>query len=398
MAANVGTLPFNEAIDFIKNKIDIPTETYQDITDDMHGRGFVVAGAMKQEIVADFHKSILKAIEDGTDIAEFRKDFDKIVKKHGWSYKGERGWRTSVILDTNLSSAYSAGREKQRRTEAVLTAFPNDEYITEDDELVRASHKAWHGTILPNNNEWWETHTPPNGWNDRCHKSPTADKTVNAPVEGTETDINPQTHVEITVPEGITPGFAFNPADAAWGRPTNKNLIDKSILVPAKGIKPLKHTDYNRKSTLPIDTTKAKAFKTDAKNETELRDYLNKSIGGQDGYSINPLKENIYESQAIADFIMDDKGSRLKGQEKYFPFIKDTIEKPYEVWVNFEQNLNNGKVLARQHYIKRLKISKSENIIIAASAVNNMWSAFQVFDSKDNSINKFRVGRMIYGR
>ena len=233
MGAKVRTLPFDEAIEFIRDKVNIPTETWADITDDMHGRAFVVAGAMKQEILADFHKSILDAVEKGTDIAQFRKDFDTIVKKHGWSYKGKRGWRTSTILNTNLSSAYAAGREQQRRTDAVLKAFPNDEYITRDDDRVRTLHASWNHVILPTTDPWWDTHTPPNGYGDRCTKQPTADDiTGEAPDDGTETFVNPSTGVETEVPAGIGPGFAFNPADAAWGRPTNKRLIEKTLNRP----------------------------------------------------------------------------------------------------------------------------------------------------------------------
>ncbi len=40
--------------------------------------------------LADFRAAVDKAISQGTTLAEFRKDFDTIVAKYGWSYNGSR--------------------------------------------------------------------------------------------------------------------------------------------------------------------------------------------------------------------------------------------------------------------------------------------------------------------
>lgn len=397
--AQVGQLPFNEAIDFIKGKIDLPTKSWADITDDMHGRGFVVAGAMKQEIVADFHSAILRAVEDGTDITEFRKQFDSIVSKNGWTYNGKRGWRSSIILDTNLSTAYSAGREKQRRVDSVLKAFPNDEYKTRGDSNVRPLHAAWKGTILPVNDPWWETHTGPNGYGCRCYKSPTAESPTGEAPEIEMIDFkNPTTGIVEKVPIGIDPGFAYNPADAAWGRSLNKKLIDQSELGKFTDIKPLTFKDYERPATLPLDSTKTIPFVKAATNEDELKSYLAKAIGGEDAYMVNPLGENIYLSQAITDHIMEDAAKRLNGRELYFPFIKELIEDPYEIWVNFAREEATGRVLARQKYVKRIQISKSKTIGLVADSINNMWTGLTFFTGNQASADKLRFGRLIYGR
>ena len=118
------SVPFKEAIDFFRQKVNLPTEKWTDLMNEMHSRAFVVAGAMKSELLSDMRTAIDDAISKGTTITEFRKAFDETVKKHGWDYKGNRGWRTGVIFNTNLRVAWSAGHYKQMTDPDVLKARP----------------------------------------------------------------------------------------------------------------------------------------------------------------------------------------------------------------------------------------------------------------------------------
>ena len=130
--AKYKNLPFNEAIKFFRQKINLPTEKWTDIMDGMHSRAFVVAGAMKSELLSDLRTAVDKAISKGTSLGEFRKDFDKAVKKYGWSYKGQRGWRTATIFNTNVRTAYAAGKYKQMQDPDILKALPYWRYRTLD--------------------------------------------------------------------------------------------------------------------------------------------------------------------------------------------------------------------------------------------------------------------------
>ena len=364
--AEYGSLPFTEAIDFVRDKIPIPTKTWSDITNAMHGRAFVIAGANNTEIVSDFHESIIKAIESGTDITAFRKDFDAIVKKHGWSYNGKRGWRSSIMLDTNLSTAYSAGREKQRRTPAVVKAFPNNTYRTMDDGRVRPFHRSWNNVTLPHDDPWWNTHLPPNGWRCRCWTEPSAGTPDDsAPSDGTVAWKNPATGKTEMIPAGIDPGFAYNPADASWGKFTNDKLAGMSNR-PYTPVNPLSHGDYKRQNIIPID----------------------KSIA----WYVTPPPESYFTAPDASVMYTCES---LKADPDYIPYLKDTIEKPYEIWMQFLQDNETGRVIGKTSFVKSVKITgKTANLIL--TAINNMAISLSAVDAGD--LNSFRSGRLIYGR
>jgi uncharacterized protein with gpF-like domain len=119
---------------------------------------------MREDLLADLRGAIDKAISSGTPLAEFRKDFDALVDKHGWTYNGGRNWRTRVIYDTNLRQSYNAGRERQMADPELRKIRPYGLYRHGHSIVPRQEHLAWDGIVLPLDHPWWQTHTPSNGW------------------------------------------------------------------------------------------------------------------------------------------------------------------------------------------------------------------------------------------
>lgn len=214
-----------EAIEFLRRKLDVPTWRWTDLWQEAHDRAFMVAGAQAKELIADFHEAVLRAIAEGRTLKQFRADFDRIVATHGWSYRGSRRWRSRVIFQTNLRTATAAGRWAQILR--VKAERPFLRYVAVMDDRTRPLHAAWHNIVLRADDPWWETHFPPNGWNCRCSvqslnerdlrrygleladrapDSPEVDRRIN-------TSAGPQT---IRVPEGIDPGFAYHPGRERW--------------------------------------------------------------------------------------------------------------------------------------------------------------------------------------
>ena len=147
----------------------VPTERWSDIQRSAHDRAFVVAGAMKADLLNDLATAVTKAIETGGTIDEFRADFDRIIEKTGWSYTGEKNWRTRTIYATNMKSTYHAGRLAQLNDPELKKVAPLRMYRHGGSAEPRLEHLKWDKTVLPADHPWWRTHYTPNGWGCSCY-------------------------------------------------------------------------------------------------------------------------------------------------------------------------------------------------------------------------------------
>lgn len=226
--------PFAEQLDFFRQKLNLPSERWDDIQKAAHDRAFIVAGAMKADLVEDLRESIDKAIELGTGLEEFRRDFSKIVQKHGWTgWTGEgsaagEAWRTRVIYQTNMATSYAAGRYRQLTDPDFVALFPFWRYVHNDSvRHPRLLHQHW-GAIrltLRHDHPFWQTHFPPNGWGCQCRVTPT-----DAPADGDATE-PPQgwdARNDLGLVPGIDRGFDYAPG-ASVTKPL-KEFIDEKLI------------------------------------------------------------------------------------------------------------------------------------------------------------------------
>ncbi|WP_180125629.1 phage minor head protein [Rhodoferax sp. BLA1] len=167
--------PFQAQIDYLRNKLRLPTDRWDDIMRSAHDRAFIVAGVAKADLLADLHQAVVERAVDGAGLQAFRKDFKAIVAKHGWTgWTGEgstegEAWRTRIIYQTNMSTSYSAGRWAQMSDPEVLRFHPYWRYIHADGVLhPRQQHLAWHGFTALSTHPFWRTHWAPNGFGCQC--------------------------------------------------------------------------------------------------------------------------------------------------------------------------------------------------------------------------------------
>ena len=396
-------VPFAEATDYMRDKLNLPTRKWTDIWEGMHARAFVVAGAMKSEVLVDLHNAINKAIAEGTTITDFRKAFDATIKKNGWNYKGDRGWRTGVIYDTNLRTAYAAGHYKQMMDPAVRAARPYWRYIGGLSEHPRPLHLSWSGTVLRYDDPWWNTHYPPSAWGCKCQVVSASVSELErdghrvspkAPADGTYEWTNPDTGEIITIPKGIDPGWAYNVGKAAWGYQEAKRVMEDAG--PWEDVDPWGPGAYRLPEKLVPVEAEAK-MGTRTHGEKALRQALKDAIGGDEAAFMDPTGEQVLVNQALTDHMIEDP-KRYDGREAYFPFMKQLVEHPSELWISFARSELTGKVAIRKKFVTAIKLDKDKAIGMVAESRNGVWTGLTFYPGNLKGLNSMRMGRLLWKR
>lgn len=240
------SLPPEAAIRFFLGKLNTSTRGWSDVWQEAHARAFMVAGAASDALLGDFRAAIAKALEDGTTLAEFRADFDGIVARHGWAHNGTAGWRATIIYETNLSTAYAAGRWSQLTEPETLRAFPYWQYVHSGAAHPRKQHLAWNGLTLRADDAFWRTHYPPNGWRCGCRVRPLSGRDLarqgkREPDQAPRIETRPWTRPSdgrvLQVPDGIDPGFGYNVGEA-WAERRPVIPGDATLRPPAGWVPP----------------------------------------------------------------------------------------------------------------------------------------------------------------
>jgi SPP1 gp7 family putative phage head morphogenesis protein len=148
--------------------------------DEAHAQAFTVAKAARLDILQDIRGGLLDAMEQGQTLATFEKNLKPLLQAKGW-------WGQDVVIDpdtldaqlvqlgssrrlktiyqTNLQSAYMAGRHKRQMQSG---AFRYLMYVAVMDGRTRPSHAALNGKVFAKDDPVWDSHYPPNGFNCRC--------------------------------------------------------------------------------------------------------------------------------------------------------------------------------------------------------------------------------------
>lgn len=234
--------PFEAQIEYLRQKLALPTEKWDDIKGRSNDRAFIVAGAAKADLLTDLHSAVVKSATDGAGLQAFRKDFKGIVAKHGWTgWTGEgtkegEAWRTRIIYQTNMANSYAAGRYVQMSDPDVLKLHPYWRYIHSDGVLnPRENHLAWHGLTLLASHPFWQTHFAPNGFGCQCRITSVTRKEGEASARAGLGDppagwdkIDPAAGEQV----GIGKGFGYAPGASAR-RPMQEFIDDKLIKLDA---------------------------------------------------------------------------------------------------------------------------------------------------------------------
>ncbi|EKE75195.1 PBECR2 nuclease fold domain-containing protein [Gallaecimonas xiamenensis] len=393
--AEYGGVQFQQAIDWFKGKLNMPTAAWDDIWGAMHTRAFVVAGAQKADLLTDLRRAMTSAIEDGTPLNTFKSQFKDIVAKHGWEHTGNADWRARIIYDTNLRQSYNAGRWQQ------LQSFDYWEYRHGNSESPRPDHLAWNGKLLPKTSAWWRTHFPQNGWGCTCFVRGYTSAQVkrrgltvaDEPALETWDYTNKKTGEVIKVPKGIDAGFDYSPGEATFGRQLSDDAMAQ--WQAAKGdawqsLTPGNWQTAGRPERLPVTKTDT-ALADRVQSKAELLSLTKKVLGGAERVFDKAPVPVYVNAETLAEHIDIARAPML-------PLLPELIQTPAEVWAAFEQHKGTGQVQLRWRFISMVKAGKYQGQLLVAQVARGMLEAWTFIPVKQlNYINKQRQGILVHG-
>ncbi|GEK71587.1 MULTISPECIES: PBECR2 nuclease fold domain-containing protein [Halomonas] len=396
VAARYGSLPFREQISVFRERVPIPTLAWDDVYGRENDQAFAVAGATRQAIVEDFADAVGRAIAEGRTLDDFRRDFDTIVARHGWSYNGSRGWRSRVIYDTNLRQSYAAGREAQMADPELRRARPYGLYRHGGSEHPRPHHLAKDGLVVPLDDPWWDTWTPQNGWGCSCKKYTLSEADVERlglavtrpdPIEYEERVVgangpNPRT---VRVPVGIDPGFEHRPGVARLRGITPGPLREP---VPAARTAPARPAVDSPPVPRPAPERPAVQGA-----EAEVEAFLGRFGADADSVAFRPdaLGEILPLSRQL---FVDEAGELALGQlAGHLTLLAEAIDAPDEIWTALVFDEAAGHWRLRRRYLAWLR---------EAGAVMMEWGragwAAWIGSAEDERVTQWRRGVRLYRR
>ena len=390
---------YKEAVDYFKQKINLPTKRWNDLEGAMHTRAFVVAGAMREDILSDFRNAVDAAIEQGESLQDFRDRFYNIASKWRESdpsfdekmKKPKYGaWRSKVIYQTNMLTAAAAAQERQARE--MPEVFTHAKYICMMMPTSRKQHKAWNGTVLPVNDPWWEKHSPPNGFGCLCEKEFISKYEMDA---GLEKQTKAPTPANDTTNIGENWDYSIGDADSGWIE--EKKAETEWNMVSQKGLwEDAKITDVSTLNPMPVPpksqyTEDIKKFSDNfmgrlkeefEKNpEAEFNDNsmtLIKDFGG--------FKYPIYVNPSLVGrhfLTKDGNGDKNWKPErtKLINYFIETLKTPSDYRFQFQKSAKTGKssisLLLIGLFGKGNKVKPVKFVVKGIGGRFQMWTAYR---------------------
>lgn len=204
-----------------------------------HAAMFTVAKSAGHDILDDIYRALLAALEEGKTFEEFARELEPVLRAKGWWGRSKATdpmtgapratqlgspRRLRTIFETNMRVSYAAGHWS--RFQRQKTARPFLRYVAIRDERTRPQHAALHNLVLPVDHPFWQVFAPPNGWNCRCTLQNLSQRDVDRLIasgevllfEPPEITLRPWTNRRTgevrSVPDGIDPGWDYNPGAA----------------------------------------------------------------------------------------------------------------------------------------------------------------------------------------
>ncbi|WP_289346178.1 phage head morphogenesis protein [Acinetobacter baumannii] len=174
------TLPPEDAISYLEKKGFKIGWDWHETLDNAHSKAFTVAKIARMDLLQDIRQSLITAMQKGQTLEQWKANITPTLQEKGWWGKktvinpegreqevqlgSPRRLRT--IYDTNMQSAFAAGRYKAMLAGAETRPYWEWRHITIRNP--RKQHLALDGQIFRYDDPFWSVAYPPVEWGCKC--------------------------------------------------------------------------------------------------------------------------------------------------------------------------------------------------------------------------------------
>ena len=151
-----------EAISWFRSRVPLPMKTASRIVDASLVRGKLAREQLTEFVQEAIQGEISAALQDGKSLRWFTDHVQQILERSGFAPANPHHLET--VFQTNLTSAYNAGRIAELQHPDVAAVFPWWQYTNSDP--VTEICQAMEGRVYRADDLIWKVYTPPNHY--RC--------------------------------------------------------------------------------------------------------------------------------------------------------------------------------------------------------------------------------------
>ncbi|HQK38543.1 MAG TPA: phage minor head protein [Flavobacterium alvei] len=154
---------------------------YDQLPEEYRRLAFTVGNLNKIELVKKVMDDMTKGMEKFESFEKWKETVDPAF------YETFGEGQLATVYRTNMSTAFTNGIVEQSQATGISTKYAFQAIL---DDRTRESHAACDGIVLPIDDPFWLSHTPPLGYNCRCTIIPLNSENEVASTPKTEINLN----------------------------------------------------------------------------------------------------------------------------------------------------------------------------------------------------------------
>jgi SPP1 gp7 family putative phage head morphogenesis protein len=405
-------LPFSEAIDALRARRVMLPDDYYMMPAVVRRDAFMISGLGSLDQVEAVKEKLATILEKGQSL----QDFKAFAPTLDWDVTPAH---LETIYRTAIQTAYNAGAWKS--FERGKLSRPYLMYSAVNDSRTRPAHRALSGIIRPVDDPFWDSHSPPLGFNCRCGLIALSAKDAEARSLGGQGLNKPVTEaMQSDAGFGHKPGEhdatlarlastrrqlapapvaqAFDQLNRALPLLTDMAANAPEAAVGAAGFAPVAGQttwrDAGRQDLRQVTDDLRPAAPALLDMASDRNSALRLMAEALSISAENPLRsiQTPVESALIRyDLLEHFVAKELDARERYANFIIPTLESPFEVWA-----VEYSDRRVRNRYIGLFRGSRDFLVSVRVNLDGSVvWNIMQ---SDSKSLNKTRIGSLLYGR